>query len=104
MVSTAKRQLHRSEPTKALPMAESWHKCETMWPEMEIELQSSLTERLKDACRRLGHCNIQVQQVIRFGNLQEPGDIVAQPCGENVLNELQSGVPAEQVRKVLLEE
>ena len=41
------------------------------------------------------------QQLTRF---EEPADIVAHPCGEYVLNELQSGVPAEQVRKVLFED
>ena len=41
------------------------------------------------------------QQLKRF---EEPADIVAHPCGEYILNELQSGVPAEQVRKVLFEE
>ena len=41
------------------------------------------------------------QQLERF---EGPADIVAHPCGEYILNELQSGVPAEQVRKVLFEE
>ena len=41
------------------------------------------------------------QQLTRF---EEPADIVAHPCGEYVLHELQIGVPAEQVRKVLFED
>ena len=41
------------------------------------------------------------QQLTKF---EEPADIVAHPCGEYVLNELQSGVSAEQVRKVLFED
>ena len=41
------------------------------------------------------------QQLTKF---EEPADIVAHPCGEYVLNELQSGVSAVQVRKVLFED
>ncbi|MDA8609380.1 hypothetical protein N9L19_00535 [bacterium] len=35
---------------------------------------------------------------------EEPGDIVAHPCSEYFLNELQNGVSAGQVRKVFFEE
>ena len=79
---------------KALPLLD----CSDHW---HIDIDHLNVSKKATGSKLLNLYQAPAQQLKRF---EEPADIVAHPCGEYILNELQSGVPAEQVRKVLFEE
>ena len=79
---------------KALPLLD----CSDHW---HIDIDHLSVSKKATGSKLLKLYQAPAQQLKRF---EEPADIVAHPCGEYILNELQSGVPAEQVRKVLFEE
>ena len=79
---------------KALPLLD----CSDHW---HIDIDHLSVSKKATGSKLLNLYQAPAQQLKRF---EEPADIVAHPCGEYILNELQSGVPAEQVRKVLFEE
>ena len=79
---------------KALPLLD----CSDHW---HIDIDHLSVSKKATGSKPLNLYQAPAQQLERF---EEPADIVAHPCGEYILNELQSGVPAEQVRKVLFEE